>query len=239
MRNWKEEEMRFAFAGLTVVALGLATVGASADAVITSGLTGSISYDGWDGLTGTQYPGYGSYPGLSPWPGPMVANEAGSGDGTFAIVSGSGYAATNSLYSPSGGTFSASDPTPLADLETIVFAMSIGDGEAPGSAPVLTVNGTNLGEATSAWTLGESDQVIGGMDVTVSTLAYQWDLTTVASVSSFDVSFGLGSHGTLYALQLEQSDTYTLINPVAVPEPTMAGLLATGGVVLLRRRRTA
>ena len=94
-----------ACSAFAAIVLSLSPAHAEA-AIIDSGLTGTTSYNGWEALNNSYYNvanhGVG-YPGLSPWLAPMVANEAGSNDGEFTKTAGSGYAATASVYSPSGG----------------------------------------------------------------------------------------------------------------------------------------
>src|SRR5688572_22649890 len=62
----------------SLLSLGMA-MSAGAD-VIDIDLPGITSYDGWQGLTSTNYPGYGAFPGTSEWPAPIGSNTDGSGD---------------------------------------------------------------------------------------------------------------------------------------------------------------
>ncbi len=228
---------------VAAVALGGFSGSADADAVIESGLGGNTSYDGWDDLTNNAHNpanhGVG-YPGYAAWTAPIVAHEAGSGDGELNKVSGAGYVGNGSLYSSAGGTFSITDPTVLANLETIVFAIALGEDITSG--PALTVNGaTAVGAADHSWNLGSQLATIAGFEVTQTTHAFQWDLSAFGSaITSFDIAFDVDEHAQLYALQLEQGDSYAQITPtsVFVPEPTTLGLLGTCGAwVLLRRKR--
>ncbi|MDF7799559.1 PEP-CTERM sorting domain-containing protein [Pontiellaceae bacterium B1224] len=213
-------------------------VAAGAQASLTDfGLGGNKSYDGWDGLSATQYPGYGSYPGAGPWPGAMVANEAGSNGGELSKVAGTGYAASSSLYSSAGGVYEVSQDSVVSGLETIVFAVGYGAGTTPSftNGPTLTVNGlTVVGGADSTFNLGSYDDTIGGYDVTLTTDVFQWDLSSLGeTVTSFSISYDVGEHNQQYGLQLEQSDVYS----AAIPEPATMVLLGGAGLALTFIRR--
>ncbi|MDA3873243.1 MAG: hypothetical protein PF795_04720 [Kiritimatiellae bacterium] len=143
--------------------------------IVTTELTGNTRYDGWEGLNNSYYApaDHGSgYPGTSPWNEPMVAT-LGSATAEFMKISGSGFPATASMYSAAGGTFSVSGASPLADVETVVFSISIGAGttEDVVAGPSLTLNGgaTSIGAATHTWDLGSQQATIGGFEVTQTT----------------------------------------------------------------------
>ncbi|MDZ8118160.1 PEP-CTERM sorting domain-containing protein [Pontiella agarivorans] len=213
---------------------------AAAQASLTDfGLGGNKLYDGWDGLSASHYPGYGSYPGAGTWPGSMVANEAGSNGGELAKISGTGYAGGSSLYSSAGGVFEVSQDSVVSGLETIVFAVGYGAGTSASftNGPTLMINGsTVVGAADSSFNLGSYDDNIGGYDVTLTTDVFQWDLSSLGeTVSSFSISYDVGEHAQQYGLQLEQSDTYT----EAIPEPATIVLIggAGGALFMLRRMR--
>ncbi|QBG48299.1 PEP-CTERM sorting domain-containing protein [Verrucomicrobia bacterium S94] len=224
---------------IKMMAAALMAAAVSQASLTDFGLSGNTLYDGWDGLTSAQYPGYGSYPGSGAWPGPMVANEAGSNGGELAKISGTGYAGGSSLYSPAGGVFEVSQDSVVADLETIVFAVGYGAGTSASftNGPTLTINGsTVIGAADSTFNLGSYNDTIGGFEVTLTTDVFQWDLSSLGeTVTSFSISYDVGEHAQQYGLQLEQSDTYT----EAIPEPATMVLIggAGGALFMLRRMR--
>lgn len=224
--------------------------------VVDPGLTGVTQYDGWDDLTAGNFPGYGSFPGSSPWPSPMGSNQPGSGDAGFNKLSGNGYAAGSSIYvggfssTPNtlGGTFAVADSTPVAGLETVVFQLEI--GEAFGfdlfddASPTLSYNG---GSQALTATPVLVDQIQNGTftnpvtgqpePVFINTWLFEWDLSGVVDpIDSFQVSFSAVQHSQIYALRLDQSDTLRL-----VPEPASLGLMGLGAasVALIYRRRRA
>ncbi|WFB37749.1 PEP-CTERM sorting domain-containing protein [Kiritimatiellota bacterium B12222] len=195
-------------------------------ALIDSGLTGTTSLNGWEGLNNSYYDAVthgGGYPGAAAWTNPMVANE-GEADAQLMKVSGTAYPASSSLYTSGGAVLSLSDLSALTDLETIVFSIAIAPGTGGGvvTGPSLTLNGSTLiGAATTTWDLGSTSATIGGFEVTQTTYSYQWDLSGFGStIHDFDLRFETGEHAQTYAMQLDQGDTYSLASPNAIPEPS-------------------
>lgn len=231
---------------LAAAIVGLLATASQAE-VIDPGLAGVTQYDGWDNLTGGNFPGYGSFPGSSPWPAPIGSNQPGSGDATFNKTSGNGYPAGGSIYvggfssTPNtlGGSFSVAETSTVAGLETVVFQIEI--GEAFGydlfnhASPTLSYNG-GAQALTAAPVLVEQIQngtftnpVTGQPEpVYLNTWLFQWDLSGVVDpISSFSVSFSAVQHAQIYALRLDQSDTLRL-----VPEPASLGLMGLGASAL-------
>ena len=88
--------------------------------------SGNSAVDGWNSLNTATFTGYGSFPGNTPWPGPIGSNASGSGDATLSRVTGSPtgggpFLSSSSIYfgnlaqvpNALGGTLQVSDPTPL------------------------------------------------------------------------------------------------------------------------------
>ena len=223
---------------ITAAALMVAAV---AQASLTDfGLGGNTTYDGWTALNGTAYPGYGGgYPGVAPFPGAMIANEVGSNGAGLNKVAGTGYAAGGSLYSPMGGLFNIGNGSIQTDVETIVFAIEYG-GSFTNGGPVLSINGSSALAADYSFNL--KTEVIPAPPgspagpATIYTDIFQWDLSSLGdAVTSYDISYEMGEHGQQYALQLEQSDTYSQ----AIPEPSTIVLMSGAAVAMtfLRRKR--
>ncbi len=233
--------------GPLMAVLGLLAVSTADAAFLTPSLPGTTDFDGWDDLTvsnpqvAAAIPPFVGFPGAAPWPEPIESHVAGSGDATFDKTAGNGYPATSSIYtSPfSNGSFSVADSTPVAGIETVMFQIQIGAGSAGylDGNPTLTLNGSTLVPLADSAVISSgiiNDPGFGPIDV--GTLAYQWDLTGLGPVTSFDVEFTTdGTSSTIYALQLDQGSEFV----AAVPEPSSLVLLGLGAVVLFvwRRRR--
>lgn len=188
---------------------------ASAQTVVDSGLEGTLVFDGWEDLSQNAYDvslhGAG-YPGSAPWFAAMVANASGSSGGELMKTSGAGYAAGGSIYSAAPGEYAIyNDTNVLANLETVVFSINASSGVSPA---MLSVNGGELIAATSEWNLGSQTADIGGTTASFTTFSCQWDLTSIDEpITSFEVVLDNSAHNPLVQMQLEQSDTYSLISP--------------------------
>lgn len=231
---------------LTALAL-VAGVGFAAHAdFIGPNLPGNTQFDGWENLTRTNpqvaAASFPDFPGATPWPEPIDSDATGSGDAEFDKTSGFGYPAGVSIYaSPFGnGTFSVSDSTPVADIETVVFQIEIGSGSAGwlSADPELVINGSTVVPLFRSGVLDSVFDPAGPFGpLTINTFGYQWDLTGLGPVTSIDVQFAPdGTSTTIWALQLDQGSQFV---PVGVPEPASLALLAVGGATMLWRRRQA
>jgi hypothetical protein len=234
---------------------------------IALNLSGNTSYDGWNNLTVANYPGFPAFPGTGNWPHPIVANTAGSGDATFnKIANGNGGGAEpagESIYNGGfsadpnvqGATFAVADSTPLANLQTVIFQLDIGEAFGydlwNGSAPLLTYT-TAFGSFTQAaafsdllvrYDTGQSvDMPIGPggelepVEIYQNLRAYQFDLSGVTDpITSIEIDYTAVQHSQIYAMQLDQSDTpYSQAAFIqAVPEPSTYALAALAGGFLL------
>jgi hypothetical protein len=229
-------------------------------------LAGNTSYDGWNNLTAANYPGFPGFPGTGNWPHPITANTPGSGDATFnKIANGNGGGAEpagSSIYNggfsadpnTQGATFAVADSTPLANLQTLVFQLDIGQAFGydlwNGALPTLTYT-TSAGVFNAAasffgtlvkYDTGESvDMPIGpggsleAVEIYQNLYAYQFDLSGVTDpITGFAIDYIGVQHSQIYAMQLDQSDVaysqaaYT--QSAAVPEPST---VAAGALMLL------
>ena len=243
----------------SLVLLGMG-IGASAD-VIEIDLPGVSDYDGWEGLTSANYPGYGAFPGTSDWPAPIGSNTTGSGDaeldklangtsgGPFLSGAGIYFGGFSGTPDSLGGTLGVSDASPVDELANVVLQLKI--SEAYGFdffnnlPPTLAYNGGAQALAADNQILISQEQDGTFVDPTtgeeepvyINTYLFQWDLSAVEeAIGGFGISFSGVQHAQLTQVRLDQSDVYEL---VTVPEPS--GLLAAGamGALLLRRRRRA
>lgn len=226
---------------------------------------GTTSYSSWSNLTTANYTGYGSFPGNSPWPAPILASDgstsaslnriAGSPTGGGPFISGSSIYFGNFAQVPNalGGTLQISNNAPLSDLRTLVFQLQIGEATGfdffePSGFPLLSINGgsaqaalfTNL---VTRFQNGTFPSPETGQDepVWVNTWAYQWNLSGSPVVSSYALNFSAVTHAQVYALRVD--GTSVLQSAAVVPEPGVFHLLAIGGLVLgvflARKRRHA
>lgn len=239
---------------------GFATASLNA-APIDPGLPGNTTFDGWENLTSSNYPGYGGFPGFGPWPGPIGSNVATSADANLNRISGGAGGGplplSSSIYFGSfsnvpntyGGTLSVSDATPVASLENIVFQVEVGEANGydffNGVLPTLDYNsGTqdlaaDLGGVINRYQNGTflNPQTNQNEPVWVNTYLLQWDVSSLGAITDFEISFDSVEHVQLYTARLDQSDDYQAVNVTFIPEPASAVLLGLGSLVLLRRRR--
>jgi hypothetical protein len=241
--------------------LGLFASSAQAAPMMLSpyALGGNTESNGWLTINSSVFPGTGGFPGMSMW-APLGSTTGG--DAVIQKVSngaaGGPYVGSSSLYfggfssdlNVDGGTIAVVDSTPVANLANIVFQIQIGEaltfdfynGVLPtlsyttGSGTVSTISATN-------WTYlerydnGTVTVPTGEETVYINTYALQWDLSGVTEdITGFSISLTGVQHAQIYAMQLDQSDTYVQV----VPEPTAGTLAGLGAVALaLRRRRRA
>jgi hypothetical protein len=144
-----------------------------------------------------------------------------------------------------GGTLRVSDLTPLANLKTLVFQIQI--GEATGydlySAPALKINGgssvVNLlfSGILNRFQSGTFTSPATGLDepVYLNTRGYQWDVSSLGTVTSFAIDFSGVTHSQIYGLQLDQSSS--VFSSAVIPEPNVGGLVLAAACFFLIRRR--
>ena len=220
--------------------------------------SGSSGSDAWVNVNSSNFSGYGGFPGYSAWPAPIGSNGIGSGDADLIRVAGSPtgggpFLSSSSIYfgnyaqvpNAMGGTLRVSDLTPLANLKTLVFQIQIGEvtGYDLYSAPSLKINGgssiVNLlfSGILNRFQNGTYPSPATGLDepVFVNTRAYQWDVSSLGTVTSFAIDFSGVTHSQIYGLQLDQSSS--VFSSAVIPEPNVGWLvLAAAGFFLIRRR---
>jgi hypothetical protein len=211
---------------------------------VNFGSGGTNRSSGWSGVNSQNYTGYGSFPGNSPWPSPIRANQGITNptlNRTAGSPTGGGpFLATDSIYFGSfsqvpnalGGTLRLSDTNPLSNLRTVVFQIQIGEALGydffePSGFPKLSLNGetstfasfTNL---VNRYQNGVFPSPETGQDepVYIDTLAFQWNLGSTPA-TSYNIDFSGVTHSQVYALRL---DTTSLVyNTPVVPEQSVLG----------------
>lgn len=218
--------------------------------LVTPDFSGNTQYEGWEELTAANNPGFPGFFNLTdPWPDPIAPNITGSaGFAGFDKVSGGGYPASAAIYNFTvPGTFVVGTSTPLSNLQTVAFQLDLGIGNTFFlSTPVLNYNGGSqqlaptFAEQGSGPTAFTNPQT-GDPDST-TLFGYQWDLSSIGSISEFEILWTTDAHATTYNIRLDSSDTFTGNAISAVPEPALfAWLLGLGalGLAFWRRRKSS
>ncbi len=221
-------------------------------------LPGSTDFDGWsnDGLINSANPGYPSFPGAAPWPAPIGSNVSGSGDAVLNKTAGNAYPSGASIYFGSftliandyGGTLAVSDTTPLSNVQTLILQLQIGQSLGfdlvDNAPPVLNYNSGTQALAPSYSAIWGSEQIgtftppppdDGVQPLFANLRAFQWDLTGLGVITTFNITFDAVEHSQLYALQLDQGT----VMAVVVPEPATLSLVGAAAVAIamISRRR--
>lgn len=210
-------------------------------------VTGSAAFDGFNQLTNARITTPQLVAGIA-------SNVAGSAnDATLQRLSGGFYPASFGLYSWStDSAFAVNVASAIAGLGTVTLQSFVTvdtsqgvDGLLQaGYLPTLSINGGALTLAATSYTVTPVSGGFGmdGMPLPASPNNpnygyFSWDLSGVTTpVTSFSVNFGLDTHASALAFQLDQSVA------APVPEPgTYALMLAGLGAVgfLARRRKNA
>lgn len=222
---------------------------AAAFATIVPILDGTTDSSSWSDLTFMNYPAYpdfadqgqGDFDDL--WPAPISPTAGTTADIGFNKVSGGGYPASSAIYKHTvPGTFIVTDASPLADLETVTFQLDMAPGNGFFIAtPTLNYNGGTQGLLPdfNEQGAGNFTASFGPDTFPTSLFGYQWDLTSLGTISDFEIVWTAADFSSTYELQLDSSDTFGGNAISAVPEPAAGALLAGLAVVLLATRRRA
>ena len=222
--------------------------------------SGSSDSDAWVNVNSMNFSGYGGFPGDSNWLAPIESNGIGSGDAGLSRVAGGStgggpYLMPTSIYfgdyflvpNAFGGTLRVSDSDPLDNLKTIVFQIQIGEAAgydfySPSGAPSLKINGGSSVVSPQFFGIinryerGTFTTPTGGKEpVYVNTRGYQWDVSSLATVTSLTIDFSGVTHSQIYGLQLDQSSS--VFSTALVPEPNVGGLVLAAACFFLIRRR--
>jgi len=229
-------------AAVLLTLAGVAAANTTHDAFVD--VAGSTTVDGFNQLTNARITTAQLVAGLA-------SNVAGSDHAaTLKRLTGGYYPASFGLYSWStDSAFSVNVASAVADLSTVTLQTFVTvdtsqgvDGLLQaGYLPTLSFNGGTQSVAATAYSV---TAVSGGFGMDGSPLPasasnpnygyFSWDLSGISTpITSFSVNFGLDTHASALAFQLDQSVA------APVPEPgTYALMLAGMGVVgLLARRR--
>lgn len=237
--------IRTPFAAAALLALaGVAAANTTHDAFVD--VAGSTAFDGFNQLTNARITTAQLVAGLA-------SNVAGSDNtATLKRLTGGFYPASFGLYSWStDSAFGVNVASAVSDLASITLQTFVTvdtsqgvDGLLQaGYLPTLSFNGGTQQLAATSYTV---TPVSGGFGMDGSPLPassnnpnygyFSWDLSSVTTpITSFSVNFGLDTHSSALAFQLDQVAT------APVPEPGSYALMLAGmGVVgLLARRRKA
>ncbi len=225
----------------------------------THGLTGNVTYEGWDQLNNVRINNTATTPGnnatrpygfnnlTNAWTSTLASNQ-GTGTSVLNKSGGYGYIASGSLHQGAnsnavlpGGNFTITGTT-MSGIQTLIFQIKATDrNEAvfnAGGLPTLSINGGLLLPSDYSSLYGTIDNY-SGSGVTAQDMdfyAFQWDLTGVVipNGASYSIGWqGLSNSG-IFELQVNQGDVFA----AAVPEPS-TGLLGAGALCLafIRRRR--
>lgn len=152
--------------------------------------------------------------------------------------------------------FQLSSTAPLASTETFVLQLSVAagtptpSGGAPTnflSAPVLKLTLADTSTVTLAANFslvensGPYTVPVLGFNTTLSTIGYQWDLSSVTQpITSYTVDYQLAYHGMIFgADSVASSEVHSESVLTAIPEPGTAlfGALLVGMAFARRQRR--
>lgn len=215
---------------------------------------GTTSYDGWIGVNAVNFSGYGSFPGFSSWPNPILSNVDGSGKSSLNRIAGSPtgggpFLGSASIYfgnfsqatNAMGGTMRITNASPLASVRTLILQIQIGEALGydfyhPTGYPILKINGGTNGLSPSypryllsRFQSGTFPSPATGQNepIYVNTWIFQWNLADDVTVGSFAIDFSCVTHSQVYEIQLDQASAVvsSQITPTASTEPPRISLL--------------
>ena len=199
--------------------------------IVPVNLGGASSYDGWSNMNRIGFPNYPDYPGSSVWSQPMGSNMAASGDAELQRLSGGAttggpFPAEEALYFGSfrqipndlGGSLRVEDRTTVSGVKSVVLQIQIGEAEgydfhSPNGAPALKINGQTTGRSSmtpvliNSYQNGTFPSPETGLDepVYVNTWGFQWDVSSLGTITSIQIDFSAVTHAQIYAMRLDQS----------------------------------
>ena len=162
-------------------------------------------------------------------------------------IAGSAYPGSASIYSGGmsseanhyGASFTVADATPVANLANVVLQIEIAPNAGfdffDGTLPILNYNGGSQAiEATLAGITGtDVGGSFGGSTTDTNLYLLQWDLSSEGGISDFEITFSNVQHAQIYAMQLDQSDSYLALPASLVPEPSSTALASIAGLATL------
>jgi hypothetical protein len=196
---------------------------------------GLTSFDGWVNMNSVNFPGFGGFPGNSPWLNPdksvktAGSNASNSGDAEIVRVSGGQDGGpiflSESLYFGSfvqvanalGGTLRVSEPSPVSGVKTVTLQVQIGEAIGygfvqPSGAPVLKINGLattyapTYSKVVNTYQNGVYDSPDTGEEpVYVKTWAFQWNVANLGTINSIQIEFSAVTHAQIYSMRLDQT----------------------------------
>jgi len=252
--------LRYLFAILALGVAGTTLLPAQTLPFIDPNFSGITQYDGWENLNAVAYPPptYPHYTSTDPFS--IASNQPGSNGAMLNKVSGAGgpmdpdlgnyiyvFGGMSSDATVTTASFSITDSAVVSGLQNVFLqTMMVGASTLPGGEymefsngifPVLNYNGgiQNL-VATNTFYFGEIDvEGIGFGDGTIFHRGFQWDLSGILDpVTSIEITWNNSPHSQIYGVQLDQSDTYSVI-----PEPSVFALVFLAllcGVICYRNR---
>lgn len=233
--------------GAALVAFSASSVSA---AMVDNGFAGNVESNNWGNFSNTASWGAGAAP-TAPYNNysTYFLNSEES-QAAFRRIDGTHYPASIGMYSFNGGasTLGVSDTSVLADVETVSLTVrtslySDGSWFADGEAPTLSYNGGTV-KGVADYVSGITTQSVFvaamGQYIDYAVQTFQWDLSSVNSITDYGIQWGQLLHTSLTGLQLDASDTFSVSTAVApVPVPAAVWLFASGvlGMVGLGRNK--
>lgn len=159
--------------------------------------------------------------------------------------------------------FSLISSAPVENLNSLIFQINLAAGLTggmggssidfvDGHAPTLTLQFDGATSplsiaATYTKTLSsEAVELFPGAPTTLSTLAFQWDISTALAdegitdtITGYSIDWQTGYHSMMFGLDATESDKLVNYDVLGVPEPSTWSLMGAAalGLLVLRRKR--